>query len=339
MNEEAWLDQEQRSSYGRGPYYQPSHTAFLATMSFLDRLFASAMPLVPRPIVRRLSARYIAGENISEALLTGAALQRANYRVTYDILGEAVSNQAGVEATATEYEKLLQALIDQKLERNFSLKPTQMGLDVSEDYCFEMVCRIAQQALAHKAFVRFEMEGSATVDGTLRVFERLLHEKFGGTVGCVLQSMLLRTENDAARLVALDQPLNVRLVKGIYVEPKEIAHQDPTEVNAAYLRVLRVLLDGGAFVAVASHDENLIEGLQEYLQENPKAKSQVEVQMLLGVREELRQQIKASGLPVRVYVPYGTQWYPYVVRRLRKNPKLATYAFTGLFRKREKMDA
>ena len=307
-------------------------------MSILDRLFASAMPLVPRPIVRKLSTRYIAGEDIAAALRAGAALQRANYRVTYDILGEAVSNQAGVETAATEYEQLLQALIDQKLERNISLKPTQMGLDVGEDYCYEVVGRIAQRARAHEAFVRFEMEDSATVDGTLRVFDRLRAE-YGGTVGCVLQSMLFRTEEDAARLVALDQPLNVRLVKGIYVEPPEIAHQDPQEVNAAYLRILRVLLDGGAFVAVASHDEALIAGLQEYLQENPAAKERVEVQMLLGVREELRQQVKASGLPVRVYVPYGTQWYPYVVRRLRKNPKLATYALTGLFRKREKMDA
>lgn len=315
----------------------PSRRFTPLIMSLLDRLFAAAMPLVPRPLVRRLSTRYIAGEDIAQALRTGAALQRADYRVTYDILGEAVSDKAGVELAANEYEHLLQALIDQKLERNISLKPTQMGLDVGEDFCFDMVSRIAQRARAHDAFVRFEMEDSATVDGTLRVFDRL-RATYGSTVGCVLQSMLFRTEEDAARLVALDQPLNVRLVKGIYVEPAEIAHQDPAEVNAAYLRTLRILLEGGAFVAVASHDEALIAGLHQYLEENPAAKQQVEVQMLLGVREELRQQVKASGLPVRVYVPYGTQWYPYVVRRLRKNPKLATYAFTGLFRKREKMD-
>ena len=131
----------------------------------------------------------------------------------------------------------------------------------------------------------------------------------------------------------------MRLVKGIYVEPPEVAYQDGAEVNASYLRTLEILLDGGAFVAVASHDEALIAGLHAYLDKNPDARERTEVQMLLGVREELRQQVRASGLPVRVYVPYGTQWYPYVVRRLRKNPKLATYALTGLFRKREKMSS
>lgn len=305
-------------------------------MSLFDRLFASAMPLVPRPVVRRLSTRYIAGEELHQALAAGEALQKADYRVTYDILGEAVSDQAGVEAAALQYEQLLQALIDRKLERNLSLKPTQMGLDVSEDFCFETVGRIAARAQAHDAFVRFEMEDSATVDGTLRVFDRL-REQVGASVGCVLQSMLFRTESDAERLVSIDQPLNVRLVKGIYVEPAEIAFQDPKEVNDAYLRTLRILLDGGAFVAVASHDEALITGLMAYLEENPAAKERTEVQMLLGVREELRQTVKATGMPVRVYVPYGTQWYPYVVRRLRKNPKLARYALTGLFRRREKL--
>jgi len=305
-------------------------------MSLFDRIFASTMPLVPRPIVRRLSTRYIAGEKLAEALLSGEALQGAGYHVTYDILGEAVSDRAGVEAAADEYSELLAALIERKLERNISLKPTQMGLDISEDFCFEMVARIAREAKAADAFVRFEMEDSPTTDGTLRVFDRLRTE-FGATVGCVLQSMLFRTEDDASRLVAIDQPLSVRLVKGIYVEPEDCAFQDPAEVNAAYLRTLAVLLEGGAQVAVASHDEFLIDGLTNYLKKNPEAKAQVEIQMLLGVREELRQQVRAAGLPVRVYVPYGTQWYPYVIRRLRKNPKLARYAFQGLFRKRENL--
>jgi proline dehydrogenase len=305
-------------------------------MSFFDRIFASTMPLVPRSIVRRLSTRYIAGEKLDQALASGKALQGAGYHVTYDILGEAVTDRAGVEAAADEYLELLAALIERKLERNISLKPTQMGLDISEDFCFEMVAKIARVAKANDAFVRFEMEDSPTTDATLRVFDRLRAE-FGATVGCVLQSMLFRTEDDAARLVAIDQPLSVRLVKGIYVEPEDRAFRDPADVNAAYLRTLTILLEGGAQVAVASHDESLVDGLIDYLMKHPEAKAQVEVQMLLGVREELRQQIRAADLPVRVYVPYGTQWYPYVIRRLRKNPKLARYAFQGLFRKRENL--
>lgn len=344
MNQaEAWREPRRTPSYerGRNPPLLPRasivHSASPAlAMSLFDRIFASTMPLVPRSIVRRLSTRYIAGEDLHSALDVGESLQAADYRVTYDILGEAVSDRAGVEAAADEYLELLAALIERKLERNISLKPTQMGLDVSEDFCFDNVAKILAEAHKHDAFVRFEMEDSPTTDGTLRVFDRL-RAAYGGTVGCVLQSMLRRTEDDASRLVGIDQPLNVRMVKGIYVEPEDCAFQDPKEVNAAYLRSLAILLDGGATVAVASHDEVLIQGLQDYLQQNPAAKSQVEVQMLLGVREELRQQVRAMGLPVRVYVPYGTQWYPYVIRRLRKNPKLARYAFQGLFRKREKL--
>lgn len=305
-------------------------------MSLLDRLMAASMPLVPRPVVRRLSTRYIAGEQLSQALSLGAELQQSGYRVTYDILGEAVSNREGVQAAAVEYQELLAALVEQQLELNISLKPTQMGLDVSEDFCFETVASILEQAQQVGAFVRYEMEDSPTTDATLRVFDRL-REAYPRQVGCVLQSMLHRTQADVERLLESELPLNVRMVKGIYVEPAKIAFQDPAEVNASYLRCTETLLDGGAFVAIATHDEKLIEGLQHILQTRPEARERVEVQMLLGVREELRQQVRAMELPVRVYIPYGTQWYPYVVRRLRKNPKLARYALQGLFRRREKL--
>jgi len=305
-------------------------------MSVLERLFAASMPLVPRAIVRRLSTRYIAGETLSEALTVGESLQKAGYRVTYDILGEAVTDKAGVRASADEYLELLQALVDRGLERNISLKPTQMGLDVSEEFCTEVLTPIIREAQAQDAFVRYEMEDATTTDGTLNVF-KCLRAEYGKHIGCVLQSMLFRTEQDVRDLLEQDHALNVRMVKGIYVEPAEIAHQDPGEVNAAYLRCTRMLLEGGAFVAVASHDEALIDGLNQILEELPQAREQIEVQMLLGVREELRQKVRAMGLPVRVYVPYGTQWYPYVVRRLRKNPKLARYALLGLFKRREKL--
>ncbi len=306
-------------------------------MNLFDRFAAACLPLVPRFIVRRLSTRYIAGEQMADALAMGKRMQQAGYRVTYDILGEAVDHREGVLAAAEEYQQLLAALVENQLELNISLKPTQMGLNISEDFCVEVVSSILKEAQKHGAFVRYEMEDSPTTDGTLRVFTRLRQE-FGETVGCVLQSMLHRTVQDCKDLVAVDQPLNVRMVKGIYVEPGAIAHQDPQQVNQAYLDATQVLLEGGAYVALATHDPALVDGARKIVKEIPGSEDRVEVQMLLGVQETQRKEWKNSGLPVRVYIPYGTQWYPYVTRRLKKNPKLARYAMFGLFKKKERLE-
>ena len=307
-------------------------------MNLFDRLAAASVPLVPKFIVRRLSTRYIAGEQMADALVAGQRMQQAGYRVTYDILGEAVDHKKGVLAAAQEYHELLEALASNELELNLSLKPTQMGLNVSEDFCVEVVSEILRAAQKHGAFVRYEMEDSPTTDGTLRVFARL-REQFGETVGCVLQSMLHRTVQDARDMVASDQPLNVRLVKGIYVEPAEIAYQEAEKVNQSYLDTLRVLLEGGAFVGLATHDPALVEGARKIVKEIPGSGDRIEVQMLLGVQETQRAAWKKSGLPLQVYIPYGTQWYPYVTRRLKKNPKLARYAMLGLFKRKERLDA
>lgn len=306
-------------------------------MSWFDRLAARSLPLVPRPVVARLSRRYIAGVAREEALEQGGALERAGYLATYDLLGEAVRNEQEVRAAAAEYHRLLDDLAARGLGRNVSVKPTQMGLDLDENLCFEIVAGIAERATRLGAFVRFEMEESRTVDATLRVFARL-RAAFPGAVGCVLQAMLHRTEDDACRLVAAGGPLNVRLVKGVYVEPPEIAFQSAAEVDAAYLRVLRVLLDGGAFVGAATHDDRLALAAAEAREERADFRDRVEVQMLLGVREDLRSRLRERGVPLRVYVPYGPDWHPYVLRRLRQNPKLARYAFLGLFGKREALN-
>lgn len=305
-------------------------------MSWFDSLAASLIPLVPMPIMRRFSVRYIAGEQREDALARGAKLMSAGYGVIYDQLGEAVTDRNEVDAAKQEYLDLLDSLDGQAHDRNISLKPTQMGLNLSEELCTTTVRTILDRAATGDAFTRFEMEESETVDGTLRVFDAL-RQSHGAAVGIVLQSMLYRTEDDARRLLESDLPLNVRLVKGIYVEPAEIAYQDGAEINASYLRILRLLLDGGAFVGVATHDEKLIAGLQDILRESPQYAERCEIQMLLGVREELRQEVKAQGLPVRVYLPYGVAWHKYVVRRLKKNPKLARYAMFGMFKKQENL--
>ena len=303
-------------------------------MTILDRAFALGIPLVPRSILRRLSQRYVAGEHRDAALALGHQLSSANYRLTFDVLGEAVSNQEDVTGALQEYRALFDDLRTQDLELNLSLKPTQMGLLLGESFCTDSVSTLVSLAAAEGGFVRYEMEDSPTTDATLRVFLQL-HKEHGNHVGCVLQSMLHRSRKDLESLLSDCPGLNVRLVKGIYVEPADVAFQTMGEINESFLGLARQTLQGGGFLGAATHDPVLVKGLRELLEENPEWKNRFELQVLLGVGEELRRECLDAGLPVRVYIPYGAQWLPYVQRRLRKNPKLARYAFFGLFKKRD----
>jgi proline dehydrogenase len=305
-------------------------------MSFFNKMTADALPFVPKALVSKFSTRYIAGECKEDALAQAQLLKDAGYRVTYDVLGEDVGSKDEVEQAAKEYEELLSAIAQAGAEINVSVKPTQMGLDISEDFCAETMHTLCGQVAQLRGFLRFEMEDAPTTDGTLRVFAKL-RQQWPEQVGCVLQAMLHRTQSDAENLLKEDKPLNVRLVKGIYVEPADIAYQSYEEVKQSYLTTLETLLKGGAFVGVATHDEHIVEGLETILEKYPQAKERYEIQMLMGVREEYRQIWKDRGHPLRVYIPYGAQWYAYVVRRLRKNPKLAGQAFKGMFGRREKL--
>jgi len=305
-------------------------------VTWFDQLAARSLPWVPRSLVSRLSSRYIAGLSREDAIAAGGALERSGYLATYDLLGEAVSTEEEVRDAAQEYLRLLEDLATRSLGRNVSVKPTQMGLDLSEDLCFEIVSHIAERAERLGAFVRFEMEESRTVDASLRVFARL-RRAHPNSVGCVLQAMLRRTEEDACNLVATGGMLNVRLVKGVYVEPEDVAYRNADEIRGAFQRILRVLLEGGAFVGAATHDEQLADMVFATRAERPDWSARLELQVLLGVREDMRASWRDRGMPVRVYVPYGPQWYPYVLRRLRQNPKLARYALLGLFSKRERV--
>ncbi|MBC8369833.1 MAG: proline dehydrogenase family protein [Planctomycetes bacterium] len=305
-------------------------------MAVLDKILASCIPFVPKALMRPLSARYIAGESRTDAIARSQELHQKSYISTFDLLGEAVTNQSEIDAAVSEYQSLISDLVANDISVNVSLKPTQMGLDISQDLCFDTVSKITTQAQQQQGFVRFEMEESNTVSDTLQVFNRLrtTHKQH---IGCVLQAMLFRTHADAQLLLQSDpQSLNVRMVKGIYVEPASIAHQEMSDINAAYLKTTRLLLEGGAYVAVATHDPLIINGLNDILRDIPEARSRVEVQMLLGVQETFRKQVLSADYKVRVYVPYGEAWHKYVTRRLRRNPKLARHALTGMFSKREK---
>ncbi|MCH2112038.1 MAG: proline dehydrogenase family protein [Planctomycetes bacterium] len=305
-------------------------------MNPIDRLFALGLPFVPKPVMKKLGGRYVAGQNRAHAIELGRRLSQHGYRLTFDVLGEAVSDEAGVQEALHEYQGLFEDLQTAELELNLSLKPTQMGLCINENHCLHSVRTVLTPAAAAGGFVRFEMEDSPTTDGTLRVFKEL-REEFGSRVGCVLQSMLMRTQDDVASLLDSDASLNVRMVKGIYLEPSDIAFQDPQKVRESYMTATQELLDGGAFVGAATHDSAIVHGLVDLLQKNPGWKERVEVQMLLGVQEDLRTQVRELDIPVRVYVPYGEHWMPYVLRRLKKNPTLAKHAFMGLFKRKEEL--
>ncbi len=296
------------------------------------------MHLVPKPILRKLGGRYVAGATLDEALLLGKRLATNNYQLTFDILGEAVADKDDVTATVYDYLKMAEAIIEHDLELNMSCKPTQMGLLVNEDLCYQSIAEILKAIIQHNGFLRFEMEDAPTTDATLRVYQRL-REKFGNATGCVLQSMLKRTDNDVANLLKSSDPLNVRMVKGIYLEPESIAFQNPAEVNNSFIRNTSAILAGGGFVGAATHDSALVDELLIILEKNPEWKSRCEIQMLLGVGEDLRVKCRDAGIKVRVYIPFGGQWLPYVQRRLRKNPKLARYALLGLVKRKESLRA
>ena len=304
-------------------------------MSLLDKFLASCVPLVPKKLMRPMATRYIAGEQRIDALNRAENIVKKDYDITFDLLGEAVTNKNEVIAASDEYLALLKDIKSKNLPPNISLKPTQMGLDIDKELCFQTVSNIVAEATQYQGFVRLEMESSKTVDGTLDVFHQL-HKQHGKYIGCVLQAMLHRTHKDAEKLLTNNpQQLNVRMVKGIYVEPESIAFQDPKEINQSYLKTTKLLLENGAFVAAATHDPNIISGLNSIISELPEAKDRIEIQMLLGVQGALRQELLKQGFRVRVYIPYGEAWHKYVIRRLKRNPKLARFALTGMFQKSE----
>jgi len=271
-------------------------------MPLLDTIAAASVPLLPRFIVSRVSRRYIAGENCEDALRVGARLQSAGYRVTYDILGESVSSMQDVDSMLDEYKLLLQALVDRGLERNISTKPTQLGLLLDTSKSLLATQKLLDMASDIGAFLRYEMEDSKTVNDTLQIYSSLKGSHLE-QVGCVLQSMLRRTANDAHELIQKNGPMNVRLVKGIYVERESVAFASGAEVNDSYVETARVLLEGGCFVALASHDENLIKRVLDVVAQIPGAGQRIEIQVLLGVQESFRSRMRDAGLPVRVYVP------------------------------------
>jgi proline dehydrogenase len=297
-------------------------------MGLFDRLVRFSLPLVPRFVVARVARRYIAGPALDDALDTVRELNREGAMATVDYLGEETRDPRQVERAVVEYEEAIARLHREGLDCNVSAKPTLFGLRLDRELCLSSLTRVATAAAAAGSFLRLDMEDHSTTDATLAL-HRALRER-GLPVGIVLQAMLRRTLPDLAALRA-ERP-NVRLCKGIYREPRLHAWQDPEAVREAFAHALERLLRAGSYVGIATHDERLVLAGMELVDRLGLGRDQYEFQMLLGVEPALRQIILGAGHRLRVYVPYGTDWYGYSLRRLRENPSIARHVLRAFFR-------
>ncbi|HWL33505.1 MAG TPA: proline dehydrogenase family protein [Gaiellaceae bacterium] len=302
-------------------------------MSLLDRVVVTLLPAVPKTVVRKLSSRYIAGPQLEDARRVVAGLNAQGKLATVDVLGEEVARADEAAAIAAEYVAALDAFEQDGLDANVSIKPTGLGLKLDYDLCKRNIEAVIAAAEPTNRFVRIDMEDSSTTDDTLRLF-RELRDEGHARVGPVLQASLRRTVADAAALAGA----SVRLCKGIYVEPESIQFRDDQEVRVSFLQALETLLDGGSYAAIATHDEWLVDQSLRLVHERGLEPDRYEFQMLLGVRPELGDRIVAEGHRLRIYVPFGRQWYEYSLRRLQENPKIAGYVAgdlgRSLFRRR-----
>lgn len=287
-------------------------------MSVLDQLAIASLPLIPTPVMRRLAGRYIAGERLDQAIARLGQLAEAGHPGVIDLLGEDVRDERETHGVVADYERASEAIAAAGLDAYVSVKPTHVGLELSEELAFENYSRLAEQCSKHGQLLRVEMEDHTTTDRTLAVFARLC-ERYDN-VGVVLQARLFRTLDDIDALPA--RPLNIRLVKGIYLEPAEIAHTEAEAIRDAFAACAERLLDRGDFLALATHDDLLAERVLKGVAARGLGADSYEFQVLLGVREPLWSSWKGAGHSVRVYVPYGPQWRPYSQRRLRKNPQI-----------------
>jgi proline dehydrogenase len=296
--------------------------------STFDRLLAAGLPFVPKPVVRRFSRPYIAGETEEEMLGVVRRLEREGYRTTVDVLGESSTTREQADSAVEKYLEVMGHLASQGLGKNVSVKLTQLGLKLDRDFCEANVTRVLELAVQREGFVRIDMEDSSTTDDTLRVYSSL-QARFGNRVGPVIQAYLRRSLDDVRMLGRLRA--NVRLCKGIYVEPATLAYRDREVVSRNYLRLLEELLGEGCTVGIATHDERLVVAAMRLVGRLGLDATRYEFQMLLGVDETLRKIVRAEGHELRVYVPFGRLWYQYSLRRLRENPQIAGYVFKSLF--------
>ena len=291
-------------------------------MAIFDRALVRMLPAVPRPLVQKLSERYIAGPELKDARETVRSVNAEGKLATIDVLGEEITNETEAAAIVRAYLDVFADIEHYGLDSNVSVKLTALGLNLDYDVCRANLRVVVEDAASRGNFVRIDMEDSSTTDNTLRLY-RELREQGHDNVGVVLQAMLRRTHDDAASLADLKP--SVRICKGIYVEPPELAYQEFDEVRASYVRALEASLDAGSYVGIATHDEWLLDEGRRLVAERGLSRDEYEFQMLLGVRPRLGDELVREGHRLRIYVPFGRHWYAYSLRRLQENPKIAGY--------------
>lgn len=291
-------------------------------MALLDRAIVRLLPAVPRPVVHKLSERYIAGAELKDAREAVRRLNAGGKVATIDVLGEEITTAEEAAAIVRTYQDVFADIEQCGLDSTVSVKLTGLGLKLDYALCRANLTAVVEDAKQRNNFVTIDMEDSATTDDTLRLY-RELRDRGHDNVGIVLQATLRRTLKDIDDVADLKP--NVRLCKGIYIEPAEIAYREFGAVRANYVRALQALLDADCSVGIATHDEWLVGEGRRLVAERELAAEQYEFQMLLGVREELGDRLVRDGHRLRIYVPFGRQWYAYSMRRLQENPKIAGY--------------
>jgi proline dehydrogenase len=291
-------------------------------VAILDRAIVRLLPAVPRPVLERLAQRYIAGPELKDARETVRRLNSQGKMATIDVLGEEITTPEEAAAIVRAYQDVFADIEQCGLDSNVSVKLTALGLKLGYELCRADLESVVRDAARRGNFVRIDMEDSSCTDDTLRLY-RELREAGHDNVGVVLQAYLRRTIDDVHALADL-RP-NVRLCKGIYVEPPEIAFRDFDAVRASFVKALAALFDAGAYVGIATHDEWLVDEGRRIVSERKLGTGDYEFQMLLGVRENLGNRLVADGHRLRIYVPFGRHWYAYSLRRLQENPKIAGY--------------
>ena len=269
-------------------------------------------------LAKRFANRFVAGETLESALAAVRALNAKGITASLDLLGESVTNENEARQTGREYLRILDRIHQEKLDGNVSLKLTAMGLDISEDLCVAVTQNVLERAQQYGTFVRLDMEGSAYTDRTLRIFEDRLYPSYKENVSIVLQSYLYRTYADVER--ANEIGCRVRLCKGAYKEPASVAYPEKRDVDANYVKCAQALLRHGNYPGIATHDPRMIDAVKQFAKEQGIAPDRYEFQMLYGVRRDLQDQLVRDGYRVRIYIPFGTDWYPYLMRRLAERP-------------------
>jgi proline dehydrogenase len=281
-------------------------------------------------IARKLASRFVAGETIEEAVVAAQELARHGITPSLDLLGESVQVEGEAIAARDQYLAMLDRMAAQGVEVNVSVKLTQMGLDISEDLCFANMSRILDKARELHGFVRLDMEGSAYTQRTLDFFTNRLFGAYGAHCGVVIQSALRRSEQDVDDLIAMKA--RVRLCKGAYLEPPAVAFPDKADVDKNYVRLLERLLLKGNYPGIATHDEAIIKHARQFARRQDIGSQRFEFQMLYGVRRDLQGRLRQTGYHMRVYIPFGTQWYPYLMRRLAERPANIAFILGNLVR-------